>query len=263
MFTRPLGGDSRFILWLLALDVMEAAGVGVVALARRFTRKDRWRRHLLALKAGGLISAPGEGPLDERVVRLTDAGNAALWGGVDPEARWRRGWDGVWRMAMFDVPESRGALRTRMRRKLRSLRFGWLQNSVWLSPDPVGELLRTLRGGKVAVESLLFMEGRPAGGENDAELVAGAWDFGMLARLHADYLKLLQERPHPGRTLRRGTWSAWLAIEDRAWRAIARVDPFLPAVLCPRAYAGRTVWEARREMLREGADAMIETVRAD
>jgi phenylacetic acid degradation operon negative regulatory protein len=256
MLTRPLAGDSRLFLWYLAFDLTEAAAGGAIALARRFTRKERWRRQLAKLEAGGLIRSRGEGPLDGRVVQLTEIGRDVLWGGVDPEVRWRRRWDGVWRMVLFDVPQSRASLRVNLCRKLRRLRFGWLQNSVWLSPDSVSDLRQTLRREKVSVESMLFMEGRPAGGEDDAELVTGAWDFERLARLHADYLKLLRAKPPVSRSLQSGRWPTWLATEDRAWRAIIRHDPLLPSVLLPPSYAGRDVWAARCEMLRSAAESM-------
>jgi DNA-binding transcriptional regulator PaaX len=262
MLTRPLAGDSRFLLLLLAVDVLEEAGGELVALCRRASRQGRMDRHLSNLEKAGLINRGGAGPLDERLIRLTEAGQREVWGARDPEMLWRRRWDGVWRMAMFDVPESRNALRVRMRRKLRILRFGWLQNSVWLSPDPVSELRAALRDEQIAVESLLFMEGRPAGGESDVELVEGAWDFGRLGQLHASYLKFLKTRPGTVRAMTSRDWPAWIAAEDRAWRQIVRHDPFLPAVLLPRDYNGRSVWEARGETLRAVARDFAEAADA-
>jgi DNA-binding transcriptional regulator PaaX len=261
MLTRPLAGDSRLVLLLLAGEMMADAGVALVDLCRRVSRHGRMVRQVQALEDAGLINRGGVGPLDERVVRLTDAGHRVLWGALDPEALWRRRWDGMWRMAMFDVPESRNAMRARIRRNLRDLRFGWLQNSVWLSPDPVSQLMQVLTDERISVESLLFMEGRPAGGETDAELVAGGWDFEKLARLHAVYLKFLETRPRAGRAGKGGGWAAWLVAEERAWREIVRHDPFLPSVLLPRDYAGRAVWEARRKAFSASARALLETAR--
>jgi phenylacetic acid degradation operon negative regulatory protein len=238
-------------LWLLALELVEGTASEAVEVARSFTRPERWRRQLAALQSAGFISTQGEGRVDERMIRLTDVGRSKVWGEVDPEALWRRPWDGLWRTALFDVPQSRAMVRARMRRRFRHLRFGWLQNSVWLSPDPIVDLLRALREEKISVESLVFMEGRPAGGEIDAELVIGAWDFDRLARMHADYLKLLRAKPKVGRGDKGGQLATWLVAEDRAWRAVARADPFLPEILLPAGYAGRIVWQARSETLRE------------
>jgi phenylacetic acid degradation operon negative regulatory protein len=147
-----------------------------------------------------------------------------------------------------------------LRRRLRDLRFGWLQNSVWLSPDPVSQLVRQLTQKDVSVESLLFIEGRPAGGESDAELVAGAWDFSGLAKLHAAHLKLLRLRPTSARWTKAAEWSAWIDAEHRAWRTLERRDPFLPVALLPAEYAGRAVWQARMEALRASGLALAEAV---
>lgn len=39
--------------------------------------------------------------------------------------------------------------------------FGYLQNSVWISPDPLAQEREILGGGKINVESLLLLEARP------------------------------------------------------------------------------------------------------
>ena len=57
-------------------------------------------------------------------------------GGCDPEERWNRGWDGKWRIIVFDLPEKKRGLRNDLRKQLRSARFGGLQRSVWISPGP-------------------------------------------------------------------------------------------------------------------------------
>jgi DNA-binding transcriptional regulator PaaX len=257
MRTRPLNVDSRLMLLMLAAEEMQATGRMLLRWWEKNSRRGRVADLLRKLQAAGWV-ASGPGPLDGRIFALTTAGQQQVWGALDPEARWARSWDRTWRLAMFDVPQARVALRTKLRRKLRELQFGWLQNSVWLSPDPVSELMRELNARKVSVESLLFIEGRPAGGENDAELVAGAWDFARLAKLHADYLKLLRQRPAAGRMAKSVDWSAWADAESRAWQAIARVDPFLPDALLPAGYAGKAAWQARREALQGAARALAD-----
>lgn len=243
--------DWRFALLLVAAEGVEATGRTLAKAWRRASRAGRLSQELRRLELAGLLEQRGAGPVDSRLYRVSKLGQRALWGPSDPPSRWARRWDGTWRMALFDVPQSEVALRVRLRRKLRELHFGWLQNSVWLSPDPVSELVQALAGARAEVESLLFMEGRPAGGESDADLVAGAWDLERLAKAHAAYLRVANLRPGSGRARRRWSeWEAWLDAEGRAWREVVRQDPFLPEVLWPRGYAGREVWSARREALR-------------
>jgi len=114
---------------------------------------------------------------DDRVYRLTRQGRLHALGGRDPQARWAREWDGRWRLVLFDVPTAQNSHRTRLRRYLRDKGFGYLQNSVWITPDSLDAERQILVGGKINVESLLLLEARPCAGESDAEIVAGAWDL--------------------------------------------------------------------------------------
>jgi DNA-binding transcriptional regulator PaaX len=53
--------------------------------------------------------------------------------------------DGIWKLIIFDIPESKRPVRTFLRQKLQSLNFKKWQNSIWASPyelDP--ELEREL-----------------------------------------------------------------------------------------------------------------------
>src|SRR5438093_2504517 len=94
---------------------------------------------------------------NDRLYRLTAQGRLHILGGRDPEERWSRHWDGQWRMVLFDVPTRQNAQRERLRRYLRHKGFGYLQNSVWITPDPLPEERQILRGGKINVESLLLL----------------------------------------------------------------------------------------------------------
>ena len=101
------------------------------------------------------------------------------------ESRWRRDWDGRWRLVLFDLPVAHGTARDRLRRNLRRCGFGYLQNSVWISPDPLGEEMASLVSSRASVESLVLLEARPCAGETDEEIVAGAWDFDAINRARA------------------------------------------------------------------------------
>ncbi len=62
---------------------------------------------------------------------------------------------------LFDVPTGQNTQRERLRRYLRDKSFGHVQNSVWITPDPLTEERQLLGGGKINVESLLLPEARP------------------------------------------------------------------------------------------------------
>src|SRR5438552_12949318 len=166
----------------------------------------------------------------DRLYRLTAQGRLHVLGGRDPEERWARPWDGQWRLVLFDVPAGQNAQRERLRRYLREKGFGYLQNSVWITPDSLAEERQILGGGKINVESLILLEARPCAGETDGEIVAGAWDFGRINRRYARHLEILDERP--GETLVNETAARallrWAALEREAWLDAVTNDPLLP-----------------------------------
>jgi phenylacetic acid degradation operon negative regulatory protein len=186
-------------------------------------------------------------PVGDRLYRLAERGRLHALGGRDPQSQWSRRWDGRWRLVVFDVPVRHKAHRERLWRYLRHRTFGCLQNSVWITPDPVEGEREILAGGKVNVESLLLLEAQPCGGESDAEIVAGAWDFERINRAFSRHLQVLDRCPADplrdqasAKTLQR-----WAADEREAWLAAVTIDPLLPARLLPPEYLGRQAWQRR------------------
>ena len=179
-------------------------------------------------------------------------------GGRDPEAQWSRPWDGKWRLVLFDLPMERHVQRGRLRRYLRARGFGYLQGSVWVTPDPMRGEREILSGGEINVEALLLLEARPCAGESDEEIVAGAWDFEAINRSYAKHLKLLERLPgavlnnqSAARALQR-----WAAAERVAWQTAAELDPLLPNRLLPADYLGRRAWRRRVEVLRQAGQQL-------
>jgi DNA-binding transcriptional regulator PaaX len=128
-----------------------------------------------------------------------------------------------------------------------------LQNSVWITPDPLTEERQILGGGKINVESLLLLEARPCAGESDAEIVAGAWDFERINRRYARHLKILDERPGGvlGNEAAARALLRWAATEREAWLDAVTNDPLLPGRILPSDYLGQPAWRRRVEVLRE------------
>jgi phenylacetic acid degradation operon negative regulatory protein len=194
----------------------------------------------------------------DRLHRLSEAGRLYALGGRDPVARWNRHWDGRWRLVLFDVPESRRVARDRLRRFLQSRGFGYLQNSVWITPDPLNEERALVSDGPVNVESLVFLEACTGAGETDAEIVAGAWDFPRIKRHYVVYQELLTRRPRHSLDSKAAatTFHRWLREEYEAWQDAMRVDPLLPKDLLPPDYAGRDAWRQRLEVMAEAGAQM-------
>lgn len=257
---RDLTTDARWMLLMLMAEGVEASGRALAAAWHRSSRAGRLGMQLRRLEASRVVQHNGGASVDARLFRLTATGRRRLLGDVEPEARWSRRWDGVWRLAMFDVPQTQARLRVRLRRKLSDLRFGWLQNSVWLSPDPIDQVLREVPGDRISADGLVFIEGRPTGGERDADLVNAAWDWSRLDKAYAAYRKILQLRPGSRRAARSSEGRRWLETELRAWREIEHLDPFLPEILWPQGYPGRAVWRLRLEALQAAGTTLAEVV---
>src|SRR5438445_12540705 len=190
---------------------------------------------------------------DDRRYRLTWQGHLHALGGRDPLARWSREWDGRWRLVLFDIPTKQNTYRKRLRRYLQSRGFGYLQNSVWITPDSLEEERKILVGGKINVESLVLLEALPCAGESDAEIVAGAWDFQRINRRYLRYLAIVDERP-VGRLRNQAASQAllrWAAAEREAWLDAFTTDPLLPERILPGEYVGKAAWQRRVEVLRD------------
>jgi phenylacetic acid degradation operon negative regulatory protein len=198
-------------------------------------------------------NAPGE-----RIYRLTAQGRIHALGGRDPEERWARSWDGRWRIVLFDVPTQRNTQRERLRRYLRGKGFGCLQRSAWISPDPLVEERRILRGGSIDVKSILLLDAQACAGESDADIVGGAWDFNRINHRYSRHLDILAQRP--GGAVRDGEAAEgllrWAAAERESWLDAVTNDPLLPARILPPGYLGQQAWRQRVEAIRDGGQQL-------
>lgn len=190
---------------------------------------------------------------ETRAYRLTAQGRLHALGGRDPKVQWSRAWDGRWRLVLFDLPTTQNAQRNRLRRYLRERGFGYLQNSVWITPDPLDEEAQLMRGEKIDVESLILFEARPCAGESHAEIVGGAWDFDRINERYRSHLKILADKPNAklenkaqALALRR-----WAEGERAAWKEAVDSDPLLPRRLLPPGYLGQRAWQRRIDVLRK------------
>lgn len=239
-----MAGSLRFLCALGAIGG-EATGALAHLLWKDYSTKGRLAEAFRRLQTSGQIDILGTGPLDERTVRLTARGHHTCLAGIDPEARWARPWDGTWRIVAFDIPEKDSSLRAALRRKLHEHRFGWLQNSVWITPDPIEEFRALMSEKRLLPESLTLLDAKPSGGESNEAMVTSAWDFDALDKGYEHYLEILRLRPNRQEKIL--AWLDWLEMEHRAWAQLAAQDPFLPQMLLPRFYRGQTVWKTRQE----------------
>jgi phenylacetic acid degradation operon negative regulatory protein len=198
------------------------------------------------------------GSPDERLYRLTEKGRLHVLGGRDPDEHWSRPWDGRWRIVLYDVPTKHNTRRTRLRRRLRAQGFGYLQNSVWITPDPMEEEKQILGRGKINVETLILLEANPCGGESDAQIVTGAWDFERINRGYTRPLKVIEEQPKGALRNERALKAMvrWRTAERAAWLEAVTNDPLLPARILPSDYLGQRAWQRRKQALKKAGQQL-------
>ena len=192
--------------------------------------------------------------------KATNLGRLAAWGNTEPVARWQRPWDGQWRLVLFDLPARDVSLRQRLARWLHGHRLGYLQNSVWITPDPIDERDLPLRRLSLSAEAFSVLTSRPAAPHSDASLVAGAWDFAGINEAYRSWLTCAER----GADLAElgdsppSAFRGWLKAEREAWLASSSIDPFLPERLLPADYLGRQAWERRQSLFRDLAQRVVE-----
>lgn len=158
-----------------------------------------------------------------------------------------RPWDGKWRIFTYAVPETRRALRDRLRRELAWLGMGPLAGSTWITPYDLREHLAGFIAAHGLAAYVAEFEGEHLGPSSDASLAARCWDFGEIARWHEgflaatrDRLTRLADRMQRGR----GPSDRDAFVEKiqlvHEYRKALYVDPWLPDDLLPAAWPGRS-----------------------
>ena len=128
-------------LTVLAPSLLSTLGRTKYLKQRRYQLKSSFSR----LVAAGYIALVEEG--GKKRAWLTPKGEryAALLGEGKLAPKKPKRWDGKWRMLVFDIPERRRAVRTKIRAALISLGFVRLQDSVWVYPYDCEDLITLLK----------------------------------------------------------------------------------------------------------------------
>ncbi len=102
----------------------------------------------------------------EQYIRLTSAGKAKYKRDFSV-AKLTKKWNKKWVILTFDIEEKQRRTRDKLRNKLKNIGFGMLQESVWISPLPIGEevleLMETfeLSDNTFVLESSHLLMGNP------------------------------------------------------------------------------------------------------
>jgi len=102
---------------------------------RRYSRSNFLQTVGRSLKTGDIEKIVKD---DKIYLRLTPAGKTKVYRDF-PILGLTKKWNKHWVIVVFDIEEKSKAVRERFRNKLKSLGFGMLQKSIWLSPLSIGE----------------------------------------------------------------------------------------------------------------------------
>jgi phenylacetic acid degradation operon negative regulatory protein len=171
-------------------------------------------------------------------------------------------WDGKWCLLSYSIPESKRALRDRIRKQLAWLGFGALGAGTYLAARDVsaeaGRLVERLGAARFA---RTFVASR-TGATSDADIVRECWDVARIGRSYEVFLERYEPLYARDR-LRKKRHD--LADKDafivrfaltHDFRRFPFIDPDLPQRLLPKDWAGaraRALFERYHAMLTDGA----------
>lgn len=122
-------------------------------------------------------------------LRLTSAGKSSLVRDF-PILSLTKKWDKKWVIVVFDIEEKTKSLRNNFRNKLKSLGFGMLQESVWISPLSIGEDMREFIHSIGLSQNVFVMEVSGFILGDPKQLARSIWD---LDTLEEEYISLKEK----------------------------------------------------------------------
>ncbi|MEA1926883.1 MAG: CRISPR-associated endonuclease Cas2 [Candidatus Auribacterota bacterium] len=102
----------------------------------------------------------------------------------------RRSWDENWRVVIFDVPEKKARSREYLRNYLKSLGFGMVQRSTWITPYDFSKLIDRFATKMKITECIYHMTVTRFQGWDAAELALTFWP---LKTINSEYRKLIKK----------------------------------------------------------------------
>lgn len=121
-------------------------------------------------------------------------------------------WDGLWRLVIYDIGENQRRDRDHLRKFLKSLGFGMLQRSIWISPHSVKDELETFLEESGMREAVLVVETKYVGGWGDKELASKVWGLSDLEDEYQKFLDRCQRLRRADKSLRKHY--QWLVVSD-------------------------------------------------
>ena len=173
-------------------------------------------------------------------LQLTEKGKKAVRVHRKAGGHSRRIWDEKWRVVIFDVPEKRAQARRYLRNYLKSLGFGKVQRSIWITPYDFGKLINYFSLKMKISDCIYQMTVEQFRGLTGIELAQTFWpiktinsEYQNLIKIHSDRLNRIQLNKSNTDLSISNLGKRFLISLLWDYQSVAARDPHLPAQLLP------------------------------
>ena len=181
-------------------------------------------------------------------------------------------WDGRWYLLTYSIPESKRALRRRLRKRLLWLGFGALHQATWISPRDLRREVEKVVDSLNIHPYVEFFTARHRGFSSDQEIVAHCWNLKQLNEYYADFITRYrpsfeehQARLMAGNELEPAECFGQRFMLVHEYRSSPYVDLNLPPELLQDGWMGlgaTQLFKQYHDLLSEKAEAFVDEVLA-
>ena len=155
------------------------------------------------------------------------------------------GWDGKWRVVIFDIPEIDKKTREYLRWKLLSWGFGMLQKSVYISPlDVLVDVKEYLKSQELHGKVVVF-EAREVFAKDQRVVAKYVWRLDKLNERYSRIIDLIYSKDECDEK----EWKQRKREIKQKFFKILLGDPILPKELLPDDWCGNTAKELITEII--------------
>ncbi|MFA5337096.1 MAG: PaaX family transcriptional regulator C-terminal domain-containing protein [Candidatus Omnitrophota bacterium] len=144
--------------------------------------------------------------------------------------KFKKKWDGVWRLIIYDIPETKKSEREYLRNTLKLLGFGKIQDSCLASPYDYSYFVYDICKKRGIADCVCLYEGKFFAGKNTDILIKEAWGLEEIKKNYHNIIAsisgLLSRINHKNVALK-DFYEEYLDIYDLFKKTVIQ-DPFLP-----------------------------------
>ncbi|MEO0453850.1 MAG: hypothetical protein AAFY98_06895, partial [Verrucomicrobiota bacterium] len=132
------------------------------------------------------------------------------------------------------IPRKDSTLRTKLIRWLRSNQFRKLQDSLWVSPWPIGKDKKDWVQKKFFPRNVLILKTTEIASASNHDVVNAIWDDEDQIVAHEEYRRHLKSAKNL--SINTENFNDWVIQESLLWKNLIITDWVLPVELQPKKY---------------------------